>query len=103
MGIGFSFFKAPKHRVFKYQPLYFDERKEAMKERLERLNLEERESEEKYRPGKFIRFNMRKSFYESRSKKGSPVVTRFIILAAISGLLIMFYYLAKYFGLFFTQ
>lgn len=102
MGLGFSFFKTPRHRVFNYQPLYYDEQKEAMKERLERLHMEEGEKKETYRPGRFIRFNMRKSFYNSRSKKGSPTVTRFIIFAAIAGLFIMAYYLVKYFGFFFN-
>lgn len=101
MGLGFSFFKTPKHRVFNYQPLYYDEKREKMKERLEKLQEEEGISETNYRPGKFIRHNMRKSIYQNKSKSNNPVVTRIIIMVALIGLLIMLYYLAQYFGLFF--
>lgn len=101
MGFGFSFFKTPKHRVFNYQPLYYDERKEAMKERYERLQVEEESKQGKYRPGKHIRHNMRKSLYEGRSKEKTPFVTRIIIAFALLGLMIMLYYFAQYFGFLF--
>jgi len=34
----FSLFKQPKHRVFNYQPLYYDERKEALEQLIQNAN-----------------------------------------------------------------
>jgi hypothetical protein len=102
MALGFSFFKTPKHRVFNYQPLYYDERKEAMKERLERLQVEEMAKEGKYIPGKHIRHSMRKNFYHGKSKGNSLFITRLIIFVSLAGLMIMFYYFARYFSFLFN-
>ena len=40
MALKFSFFRTPKHRVFNYQPLYYDERKEELEERIARAKEE---------------------------------------------------------------
>lgn len=44
MGLRLSFFRTPKHRVFNYQPLYYDQRKEELEERIARAK-EEAQSE----------------------------------------------------------
>ena len=33
MGFNFNFFGTPEHRVFRYRPRYYDEEKEALKEK----------------------------------------------------------------------
>lgn len=40
MSIFFPFYKKPKLRTFNYKPLYYDERKDAMKQRIERIKKE---------------------------------------------------------------
>ena len=45
MGIRLSFFKTPKHKVFNYIPIYYDERKERMQERLDAIEKEKAEKE----------------------------------------------------------
>lgn len=62
MAINFGFFRTPKHRVFNYQPLYYDERKEAMQERFERLHEQEQGKERDYKPGKAIRARFKRHF-----------------------------------------
>lgn len=100
MAFGFSFFKTPKHRVFNYQPLYYDERKEKMKERIDASDEEKRGKD--YKPGRHIKGKMRKALYEGRRNSASPTITRIIVLISIIGLMIMAYYVAQYFGLFFS-
>lgn len=101
MGLNFSFFKTPKHRVFNYQPLYYDERKEALQEKIARAREQEQGKEREYIPGRNIRANFRKSFYESRRQAGSPTLMRIIVLLSLLGLMTAAYYVAKSFGLFF--
>ena len=63
MGIRLSFFKTPQHRVFNYTPIYYDERKERMQERLDAIEKEKAEKEgrewknERYIPGRNIKGN----------------------------------------------
>lgn len=101
MGLNFSFFKTPKHRVFNYQPLYYDERKEALQDRIAKARVEEQGKEREYIPGKNIRTNFRKAIYENRKQAGSPMVMRIIVLLSLLGLMTAAYYVAKSIGLFF--
>lgn len=101
MGLNFSFFKTPKHRVFNYQPRYYDPRKEALDERIARAREEEKGKEHDYVPGRNIRTNFRKAVYENRKQAGSPFVMRIIVLISIVGLATALYFFAKSIGLFF--
>ncbi len=101
MGLNFSFFRTPKHRVFNYQPLYYDERKEALQERIARAKGESERKNEKYVPGKNIRHNFRKSFYESRKNSSSPAIIRLIVLLSIVVLMVAIYYVFQSVGLLF--
>lgn len=104
MGFNLSFFKTPKHRVFNYQPLYYDERKEAMEERYARLHEGEKGKEREYIPGKFIRGRFRKAVYENRrGASGSVILTRIIVMVTIVILFFVAFYFAKSFGLFFSS
>ncbi|MGE0092279.1 MAG: hypothetical protein AB7S40_06950 [Bacteroidales bacterium] len=116
MGLKLSFFKTPKHRVFNYQPLYYDERKEDLQERVTRAREQAQEEERikkglpkqeaktnpNYVPGKNIRTNFRKTFYESRRRPNSPFIMRIIVLLSMVGLMVALYYIAQAFGLLFV-
>lgn len=102
MGLNFSFFKTPKHRVFHYQPLYYDPRKEALQERIARAREDEKGKEHDYVPGKNIRTNFRKALYDNRKQAGSPVVMRIIVMLSLVGLAAALYFFAKSIGLFFV-
>lgn len=132
MGLKLSFFKTPKNRVFNYQPLYYDERKEELEQRIARAK-DEAKSEEwaaqkaaenaqsnpenqnqstdktrlnkdnpHYVPGKNIRHNFRKSLYENRRRPGSPFLMRMVVLLSMIAIMIALYYVAQAFGLFFV-
>ncbi len=70
--MGFAFFKTPKHKVFNYQPLYFDERKErrenvkadALREKAKREGTEYKD--ENYYPGKYIKGKIQESSERNR-------------------------------------
>ena len=99
MGLNFSFFRTPKHRVFNYQPLYYDERKEALQERIARAKGEAESKNENYVPGRNIRHNFRKSLYESRKNASTPAVIRLIVLLSIVVLMVALYYVFQSVGL----
>lgn len=121
MGLKLSFFRTPKNRVFNYQPLYYDERKEELEQRIARAKNEvkseewaaqnEQQIEESaknikgnphYIPGKNIRHNFRKSLYENRRRPGSPFLMRMVVLLSMIAIMIALYYVAQAFGLFFV-
>lgn len=84
--MGLFFFKTPSHRVFNYQPLYYDERKEALEQKIE--SARKRENNE-YVPGDTIRKGFRRLQYESKRSSTSrrnrtiTVVVAAIILIAL--------------------
>ncbi|MEA4868315.1 hypothetical protein SDC9_104173 [bioreactor metagenome] len=100
MGLRLSFFKTPKNRVFNYQPLYYDERKEDLQERIARAR-EETKSKD-YVPGRNIRMNFRRNLYENKRRPGSPFILRLIVLLSMVGLMVALYYIARAFGLLFV-
>ncbi len=106
MGLKISFFKTPKHRVFHYEPIYYDERKEHREELIEEIKKEKalREGKEyvneKYIPGRNIRGKMR-NFTENNSRHDMKAsTTRIISLVSLVVLFILIYYFATYFGWF---
>lgn len=115
MALKLSFFKTPKHRVFNYQPLYYDERKEELQERIARAREEAKEEErrkfglpksgndggERYIPGKNIRTNFRRNFYENRRRTGSPFIMRIVVLLSLAGLMVALYYISQALGFLF--
>lgn len=101
MGFNFRLFSLPKHRAFNYQPLYFDEKKEAMEERFSRLHEEEKGKDPGYIPGRLLRSKLRKTVYQNRRSPGSVMLNRIIIIVFLVVLLVAGYYLSKSLGLFF--
>ena len=101
MAFNLSFFKTPKHRVFNYQPLYYDERKERLEERIAKAREEEHGRAANYVPGKNIRTNFRKALYDNRKMPGSPLIMRIVILISLLGLMVAMYFVARSIGLFF--
>ena len=89
MGIP-RFFKIPQHKQFDYQPLYYDERKEKLQERIKRIEQEYGVSNGK----EYVRSMTKGSFshyYERKRKAQKYSSTRLIII--IIFLLFVAYYL----------
>lgn len=94
--MGFFFFKTPAHRVFNYQPIYYDERKEAIKEKIE--NAEKRARGE-YVPGETIKKGFKNMRYESKRSSANNL-TKLISLIAIVIFLIAIIYFTNGISLF---
>ena len=100
MAFGFKFWHIPEHRVFHYEPRYYDERKERLEEIYKkygktmlgeeieaiarREGLDE-EKERRYIPGMHIRGSFRRTYEEKRlssEKENSAIgIVKKIILA----------------------
>ena len=109
-----SFFKTPSHRVFHYEPRYWDERKE----RREQVRQERREQvrqealrekalkegkewkDESYQPGRYIKGRLQEQARNSRRGSLSKNLTRIIGLVSVAIFLAFLIYFAKYFTVF---
>lgn len=98
MGLNLGLFKTPRHRVFNYQPLYYDERKEALNEKVEKARRKEAGD---YVPGEDIKGAFSKMKYNVKRSKSKDSTRRFITLITLVVFMIALVYIAKYMGLFF--
>ena len=94
-----SFFKTPSHRVFHYEPRYYDERKEhreavrqeALREKAIREGKEWKD--ESYQPGKYIKGRLQEQALNKN-------LTRIIGLVSVAIFFAFLIYFAKYFTVF---
>lgn len=102
----FSLFKTPSHRVFHYEPRFYDERAERREEVAEEAQREKalREGkewkDERYIPGKHIRGKIRAAQENNRRHDMSKMTQRVISLITIVILFVVLVYFADYFRLF---
>ncbi|HIR95840.1 MAG TPA: hypothetical protein IAC05_07420 [Candidatus Coprenecus stercorigallinarum] len=100
--MGISFFKVPQHRVFHYEPRYWDERKErremvkneALREKALREGKEWRD--ESYRPGMYISGKFQEQARNSRRSSLNKTLTRIIGLVSVATFIALLYFFAKY-------
>lgn len=86
---GISFFKVPKHRVFNYQPLYYDPEKERREQRRKELGLgDEDEVSEGYSTGSLIRGGGMRMRHEQFNQKmqAQKRKSQLILIGLIVGL-----------------
>ena len=115
MAFGIKFWHIPEHRVFHYEPRYYDERKEKLEElykkygktmpgeEIEAMAKREGlvdETGKRYIPGMHIRGSFRQTYEEkrlSKEKDNSPMSMVMKIVMILTGLAIAFaaYYLSK--------
>lgn len=101
-----SFFKTPRHRVFHYEPRYWDERKErreqvkndALREKALREGKEWKD--ESYRPGMFISGRLQEQARNNRRGSLNKNLTRIIGLVSVLIFFAFLIYFAKYFTVF---
>ena len=124
MAFGFKFWHIPEHRVFHYEPRYYDERKERLEEIYKKYGktLPSKEIEEmarkeglleedkgrRYIPGMHIRGSFRQTYEEkrlSKEKETSPMsIAKKVILAlTMVAIAASAYYLSKGFILLLVQ
>ena len=115
MAFGIKFWHIPEHRVFHYEPRYYDERKERLEElykkygktmpgeEIEAMAKREGlvdETGRRYIPGMHIRGSFRQTYEEkrlSKEKDNSPMAIARKIILVLTGVAIAFaaYYLSK--------
>ena len=95
-----SFFKTPSHRVFHYEPRYWDERKEQEALREKALKEGKEWKDESYQPGKYIKGRLQEQARNSRRGSLSKNLTRIIGLVSVAIFLAFLIYFAKYFTVF---
>ena len=115
MAFGIKFWHIPEHRVFHYEPRYYDERKEKLEElykkygktmpgeEIEAIAKKEGlidETGKRYIPGMHIRGSFRQTYEEkrlSKEKDNSPMALAKKVIMVLTGLAIAFaaYYLSK--------
>jgi hypothetical protein len=115
MAFGIKFWHIPEHRVFHYEPRYYDERKERLEElykkygktmpgeEIEAMAKKEGlidETGRRYIPGMHIRGSFRQTYEEkrlSKEKDNSPMAIAKKVIMILTGVAIAFaaYYLSK--------
>lgn len=106
MGINISFFKTPRHRVFHYEPLYYDEKKEHREELMEEIEKEKAQKEGRewkdthYYAGKHIRGKIRESSEKYHRHAMKDSVSKIIGIVSLVILFILIYYFAQYYTIF---
>lgn len=118
MAIRFSFFPTPEHKVFHYEPRYYDPRKErleqlyekygktpeGMKKAEDELAAEQAASGDQasqpgvskdYVPGSRIRGAFTRSVDESRRSEGNQKVKKILTLITILAAIVVAYYLSQ--------
>ena len=94
---GISFFKVPKHKVFNYQPLYYDPEKEAREQRRRELGLADDEEQKGYTSGSLIRGGAMRARHEAFNQKmqSQRKKSQMLLIALIVGLSVVTYFLIR--------
>lgn len=92
-----GFFHQPKIRKFNYQPVFYDERKEALKNKIDAA---ERERAGEYVPGASIKGSFRRMEVARKEIKYTPFM-RFLSILGIAAVLVAAVYMAQLLGLLF--
>lgn len=92
-----GFFQQPKIRKFNYQPVFYDERKEALKNKIDAA---ERERAGEYVPGASIKGSFRRMEVARKELKYTPFM-RFVSILGIAAALVAAVYMAQLMGLLF--
>ena len=92
-----GFFQQRQIRKFNYQPVFYDPRKEALKEKMDAA---ERATAEEYKPGASIRGSFRRMEVARKDLKYTPFM-RFVSIMGIAAALVAAVYMAQLMGLLF--
>ena len=92
-----GFFQQPKIRKFNYQPVFYDERKEALQNKIDAA---EREKNREYVPGASIKGSFKRMDVARKELKSTPFM-RLISILGIAAALVAAVYMAQLMGLLF--
>ncbi len=94
MGFNFGFFGDQEHRVFNYRPRYYDEEKEALKEKFGKVDGSY--EKEKYVPGSYIKGSFRDGNYQRT--RGANKAQKIIGIVGLVLFFVVLIYIVKFFG-----
>ena len=95
MGFNFGFFGRTEHRVFRYRPRYYDEEKEALKEKFGHVDGSLKNGP--YVPGSYIKGSLRNGNYQRTRSAGKA--QRIIGIVGLVLFFVVLIMIAKYFSL----
>ena len=95
MGFNFGFFGTPEHRVFNYRPRYYDEEKEALKEKFG--HVDGAMKKDTYVPGSYIKGSLRNGRYQKTRAVGKA--QKIIGMVGLVLFFVVLIMVAKYFAL----
>lgn len=95
MGFNFGFFGTPEHRVFNYRPRYYDEEKEALKEKFGHVDGSMKK--DTYVPGSYIKGSLRNGRYQKTHAVGKA--QKIIGMVGLVLFFVVLIMVAKYFAL----
>lgn len=89
--MGLLIFKAPKYKVFNYQPRYYNERKEELDEIIDRAK---RQEAGEYKPGDYIKGGFKRARISSHKKgnRAETIIKWIGVVSAVALILAVFYF-----------
>ncbi len=95
----FSFFGESEHRVFNYRPMYYDEEKEALKDKFGEVDgsKEAERKKEGYVPGSYVKGSMRGGNYKRTT--GANKAQKIIGLVGLVLFFVVLILMVKFFAL----
>ena len=99
MGI-FNMFGDQEHRVFNYKPIYYDPKKEELRQKFGHVDgtIDEEMKKDTYVPGSYIQGSWRDGNYR-RSRSASTKIGGIIGIIGLSLIFVMLWFIAKFFQL----
>ena len=94
----FSFFGDQEHKVFDYKPIYYDKKKEEIKQKFASVDGSASGKKDSYVPGSYIKGSMRDGNYQKTRQNGSKAQN----IIGLVGLLLVFVvliFIAKFYSL----
>lgn len=97
MAFNFGFFGSSEHRVFDYKPRYYDQEKEALKEKFG--HVDGSGEKEPYTPGSYVKGSFRDGHYQ-RSRQMTGKAQRIIGLVGLLLFFLAMIFFTKLYGMF---
>ena len=117
-----SFFPVPEHKVFHYEPRFYNPKEEQMRKRYEKYGKDYNKATEPYKvaddtgtdsqsqkaerpyvPGQLIRGSFKAGYDERRRATGNTTLRKIVVIIGVVGAILVAYYLAQGLGVFFSS
>ncbi|MBP5210464.1 MAG: hypothetical protein J6Z27_01325 [Bacteroidales bacterium] len=117
-----SFFPVPEHKVFHYEPRFYNPKEEQMRKRYEKYgkdyskanepyqvadgteaDAKSQKSEHTYVPGQMIRGSFKSGYEQRRRATGNTMIRKIVVIIGVVGAILVAYYLAQGLGVFFSS